>query len=149
MLNVMNDRLTRYLTALEQLDRATLADLLALCDPDMHFRDPFNDCRGVDAFGRIMQDMFAKLDHVRFRTNHMAWSATDESCALVHWTLDANLRALDGKPWHVEGCSMLRFGADSKLTAHYDYWDAAGGLYERLPVLGRVLRLLRRRIRVH
>lgn len=148
MLHTMDDPLTRYVTALEQLDRATLPDLLALCDPDLHFRDPFNDCRGVAAFGRVMQDMFAKLDNVRFSTDHMAWSVTDDSCALIHWTLTAHLAALGGKPWQVEGCSMLRFGTDGKLTAHYDYWDAAAGLYERLPVLGRVLGLLRRRIRV-
>lgn len=143
----MDDPLTRYVTALEQLDRATLTDLLALCDRDMHFRDPFNDCRGVDAFGRVMQDMFAKLDNVSFRSDHMAWSIKDDSCALIHWTLDANLAALGGKPWHLAGCSLLHFGAGGLLTAHYDYWDAAAGLYERLPVLGRVLGLLRRRIR--
>lgn len=147
MLLTMDDPLTRYVTALEQLDRTTLDDLLALCDPDMHFRDPFNDSRGVDAFGRVMQDMFAKLDDIRFRIDHMGWSVTDDACALIHWSLDAKLAALGGKSWQVEGCSMLRFGADGQLTAHYDYWDAATGLYERLPVLGRVLGLLRRRIR--
>ena len=144
----MTDPLARYAAALETLERETLPALLTLCDPELHFRDPFNDCHGVDAFGRVMGDMFDKLDNVRFKANHVAWSAADASAALMHWTLEANLRAFDGKPWRVEGCSMLRFGDDGRLTAHYDYWDAAAGLYERIPLLGYVLRTLRRRIRV-
>ena len=145
----MDDPLTRYVAALERLNRESLADLLALCDPHMHFRDPFNDCHGVAAFGRVMEDMFAKLDDVHFAADHVAWSGSDRSCALIHWHLDASLRALRGKPWQVEGCSMLHFGADGTLTAHYDYWDAAAGFYEHLPILGRVLGLLRRRIAAH
>jgi hypothetical protein len=95
-----------------------------------------------------MGDMFDKLDDVHFTADLDAWCAADESSALIHWTLSANMRAFAGKPWCVEGCSMLHFGDDHKVTAHYDYWDAASGLYEHLPLLGFLFRLLRRRIRV-
>ena len=144
----MNDPLARYVHTLETLERSTLAELLTLCAPTIHFRDPFNDCHGVAAFGRVMDDMFDKLDDVRFEVDHRAWSAADESCALIQWTLRANLRAFGAKAWCVEGCSELHFGADGKLTAHYDYWDAAAGLYERLPLIGFLFRTLRRRIGV-
>ncbi len=144
----MNDSLSRYIHTLETLERGTLAQLLALCHPDIHFRDPFNDCHGVDAFGRVMGDMFDKLDAVDFSTQHVAWSANDEACALVQWTLRAKLRALANQAWSVEGCSVLHVGGDGNITAHYDYWDAAAGLYERIPLIGFVLRSLRRRIRV-
>lgn len=144
----MDDPLSRYVNALEQLDRTKLAGLLEMCDPDMHFRDPFNDCHGVAAFGRVMQHMFETLDEVRFASHYRAITTDDPSSALIHWTLDAKFGRFNGRPWHVEGCSMLRFSADGKLTAHYDYWDAASGFYERLPILGRLLRSLRRRIAV-
>lgn len=144
----MNDSLSRYVRTLETLKRESLAELLTLCDPHIHFRDPFNDCHGVDAFGRVLGDMFDKLDNVRFTASHAAWSSLDDPCGLIHWHLNANLRALGDKPWCVEGCSLLRFGVDGKLTAHFDYWDAAAGLYERIPIIGCVLRSLRRRIRV-
>lgn len=144
----MNDSLSRYVRALETLEPGSLAELLALCDPDIHFRDPFNDCHGIDAFGRIMGDIFDKLDEVRFTADHVAWSASDANCALMQWTLRAKLRTLANQPWTVQGCSVLHVGGDGNITAHYDYWDAAAGLYERIPLIGFVLRSLRRRIRV-
>ncbi len=144
----MNDSLSRYVRALETLEPGTLAGLLALCDPEIHFRDPFNDCHGIDAFGRVMNDIFDKLDNVRFTAHHVAWSASDESCALLQWTLRANLRAFANKSWQVEGCSVLHVAENGSITAHYDYWDAASALYERIPLIGFVLRSLRRRIRV-
>ena len=34
-----------------------------------------------------------------------------------------------------------------RVVAHRDYWDAAEELYEKLPVLGALMRLLKRRLR--
>lgn len=46
----------------------------------------------------------------------------------------------------IHGASHIRLAADGKITYHRDYWDAAGGLYVKLPLIGPVLRLLHRRL---
>ena len=45
----------------------------------------------------------------------------------------------------VRGGSHLVLAEDGRIRAHRDYWDAAEELYEKLPILGRLMRWLRRR----
>ena len=46
----------------------------------------------------------------------------------------------------IHGASHLRFDTEGRVTLHRDYWDAAHQVYERVPLLGAVLRALRRRL---
>ena len=45
----------------------------------------------------------------------------------------------------MRGASHLRFAPDGRVADHRDYWDAAEELYEKLPVVGGVMRWLKRR----
>ena len=38
----------------------------------------------------------------------------------------------------------MRFAADGRVVYHRDCWDAAEELYEKLPVLGALMRWLKR-----
>jgi steroid delta-isomerase len=40
----------------------------------------------------------------------------------------------------------VRFGPDGRVTYHRDYWDAAGELYAKLPVVGPLMRYLARKM---
>ena len=46
----------------------------------------------------------------------------------------------------VPGMTHLRFDGDGKITSHRDLFDAAEGFYEALPVIGGVLRAIKRRL---
>ena len=43
------------------------------------------------------------------------------------------------------GASQLVFDAQGRVVLHRDYWDAAEELYEKLPVVGSLMRWLKRR----
>jgi hypothetical protein len=45
--------------------------------------------------------------------------------------------------------SELRFAADGRVREHIDHWDAAAQVYERLPLIGGLMRLIRRRFASH
>jgi len=45
----------------------------------------------------------------------------------------------------IRGATHLHFAPDGRVRLHRDYWDAAEELYEKLPVVGTLVRLLRRR----
>jgi len=60
-------------------------------------------------------------------------------------TWDFNFRT-GGRARLVRGVSHLRLASDGRIAWHRDYWDAAGELYETVPVLGAVMRFLRRRL---
>ncbi len=55
---------------------------------------------------------------------------------------------LGGRRWDVTGVAIVTLAADERVCEHLDYWDAAGGLYEQLPLLGGFMRWLRRRLAV-
>jgi hypothetical protein len=46
----------------------------------------------------------------------------------------------------IHGATHLRFAPDGRIAYHRDYWDAANELYAKLPLIGPVMRWLRRKL---
>jgi len=109
---------------------------------DAYFRDPFNDVRGVAEIARVYAHMFEQLDDCRFAVTGTVAQGDD---AFLIW--DFTFRIKRWRPAEVQtihGASRLKLTADGKIGYHRDYWDAAEELYAKLPVIGPVLKLLRR-----
>ena len=45
----------------------------------------------------------------------------------------------------IRGASHLRYDAAGLVAFHRDYWDAAEELYEKLPLIGSLMRWLKKR----
>jgi type I restriction enzyme M protein len=50
-----------------------------------------------------------------------------------------------GAEQKIAGATHLVFNAEGQIELHRDYWDAAEELYEKLPVVGSLMRWLKRR----
>jgi steroid delta-isomerase len=110
---------------------------------DAWFKDPFNEVRGTRAIARIFAHMFEQVDAPRFVVRDIV---AQGDAALLVWDFEFSFRRpLPAGPQCIHGCSHLSFDADGRVVRHRDYWDAAEELYEKLPVLGALMRLLRRR----
>lgn len=131
-----------YAAFFETLTPETLPQLRDLCAPDVRFRDPFNDVTGAAHMESIFRDMFRPLVAPRFAVTH--WAVSGET-AYLRWTMTFR-RTSGGRLWTIEGVSEVRFDAAGRVVAHIDHWDAAGQLYERLPLIGALLRRIRRRL---
>jgi len=133
----------RRLVALyEQLSPAQLSSLDTFYAPDAHFRDPFNDVRGVPAIAHIFAHMFATLDQPRFVvTQHIVQGDQAFLCWEFHFRMRRWRRHVDQC---VHGATLLRFNAKGRVILHRDYWDAAEELYEKIPLLGVLMRWLRK-----
>lgn len=119
----------------ESVDRA--GDFYAA---DAAFKDPFNEVRGVDPIRRIFAHVFEQVDEPRFRVTGR-WEGADGVMLGWDFTFRTGRQAR-----RIRGVSHLRFAPDGRIVSHRDYWDAAGELYETLPVLGALMRFLRRRL---
>ena len=106
------------------------------------FKDPFNDVQGLPAITAIFSHMFATLDRPRF-TVVDAVAAGDD--AFLTWDFSFRTRGTAARALSIHGASHLRFGADGRVLVHRDYWDTAEELYEKLPVIGGLMRWLKRR----
>ncbi len=136
-------RAVRVIERFEALRREDLARLGELYADDVRFKDPFNEVQGVAAVRRVFEHMFDTLAAPRFVVNEAI--VEGDQCFLVwdflfHFKRDA--RTLQT----VRGGSHLRFAPDGRIALHRDYWDAAEELYEKLPVLGALMRWLKRRV---
>lgn len=125
----------------EQLSPAHLSRLDAWYAPDAHFVDPFNDVRGVSAIARILSHMFSTLDQPNFTVTQQIVQGDQ---AFLGWEFRFRMRRWRPQEEHcIQGASLLRFDAQGHVASHRDYWDAQD-LYEKLPVLGGLIRWLRR-----
>lgn len=137
----MKPSLDALVTFFEALTPADIERFDAFYAPDAHFVDPFNDVRGVAAIAAIFRHMFEQLDAPRFVVTERFEQAGQ---AVLIWSLHCRL---GGRPVDIPGASHLRFADDGRVRAHRDFWDAASGVYEKLPLLGGVMRCARRRLR--
>ena len=126
----------------DTLTPATLPALASIYRDDARFVDPFNDVSGLPAIRAVFDHMFATLDEPRFEVIEAVTEG--DQCFLV-WNFHFRRRGRSAAG-SIHGASHLRFATDGRVALHRDYWDAARQVYESVPVLGAILRWLRRRL---
>jgi hypothetical protein len=147
--------LARYIEFMTGLSVARLAELPAIVTDDVQFRDPFNTLRGRAAFAACLHEMLTQLGDLKIVVTHVGPlvptsgdSASVTEAHVLRWTFAGRLLRLGNRPWKVTGMSEVHLAADGRVCTHIDYWDAAQGLYEHLPLVGSLLRWLRRKLAV-
>ena len=135
------ERVRNFYARLKPADLDRLAELYA---PNAYFRDPFNEVRGLPEIRRIFAQMFEHLDDSRFA---FLDAVVDEGGALLTWDMTFRIRRYKpGQVRTIHGATHLKFDAAGRIAYHRDYWDAADELYAKLPVIGPVMRWLKRKL---
>ncbi|WP_298833649.1 nuclear transport factor 2 family protein [uncultured Piscinibacter sp.] len=135
-------RVARVVAMFESISAADVARLGDFYAGDARFKDPFNDVQGVPAIQRVFAHMFAALDEPRFVVSDIV--VDGDQCFLT-WDFLFRFKRFSRVPRAVHGSSHLRFDAQGRIALHRDYWDAAEELYEKLPLVGGLMRWLKRR----
>lgn len=64
----------------------------------------------------------------------------------LRWCMDITWsRFKKGQTTRSAGVTLLRFDGEGRVALHYDFWDSAGGFFEHLPLLGPLIRAVKRR----
>ena len=134
-----------YAHFLENLKADDIKNLKQYVSEDVHFRDPFNDCVGSDGFQTVLSDMFLHLESFQFQVTDCVFSEKQRAGYLL-WHMAAKSRHLRSKELDIEGVSRVTFNSEGKVSTHFDYWDAASGLYEKLPLVSLILKKIRKKI---
>jgi len=147
--------LSQVVAFYESLSPDALPDLVQIYDEHARFVDPFNDVTGVAAITEIFVDMFESLQAPRFKVltafdAQQSLDSTQSKQAFMTWDFHFHRKGQTAdRTMRIHGSTHLVFGSDSRIVIHRDYWDAAGQLYEQMPVLGSILGMLRRKISAH
>ena len=139
---ITNPDVQRIVVFFEHLTPQDLPRLAEIYTPGARFKDPFNDVQGVAAIQRIFEHMFVSLDGPRFVIRDAI--VQGDQCFLS-WDFSFRMKRFNRDMHRIHGGSHLQLSADGRIALHRDYWDAAEELYEKLPVLGVLMRWLKSR----
>ncbi len=135
------ERLARFF---EQLTPADLGCIDALYAPHARFKDPFNEVQGVVAITQIFRHMFESLHEPRFVVTQRMLQGRE---AFLCWDFVFRFKSFRShEPQTIRGATQLRFDEQGRVELHRDYWDAAEELYEKLPLVGGLMRWLKNRV---
>jgi len=135
----------RVVDFFETLTPASLEQLETIYAPQAYFKDPFNEVHGIADIRHIFSHMYTALEQPRFV---VTGCIVDGAQCFLTWDFQFRFKRFDRNALQtVRGGSHLKFNASGLLEFHRDYWDAAEELYEKLPVVGSLMRWLKQRAR--
>ena len=111
---------------------------------DAYFNDTIKELTGSEAIGAYLAESLGATEQVEVEVVDVARSGINY---YYRWVMDIKFRKLNNGDWaRSEGMSHIRFNADGRVVLHRDYWDAAGGLFAYMPIIGSVIRWIKGRI---
>jgi ketosteroid isomerase-like protein len=135
-------RVARVVELFESLKPDDVSRLGRFYATNVRFKDPFNEVQGVPAVQQVFAHMFTALHDPGFVVRDII--VQDGQCFLS-WEFNFRFKRFSDAAQTVRGASHLRFDAHGLVDLHRDYWDAAEELYEKLPVVGALMRWLKAR----
>ncbi len=136
-------RVLRIVDFFEHLEPASVERMGELYTNDAYFKDPFNEVRGLHEVQRIFSHMYVALYEPHFIVTNTVTQG--DQCFIV-WDFKFRFKRFDTVTLQtIRGCSHLQLAGDERIAFHRDYWDAAEELYEKLPLVGALMRWLKRR----
>ena len=127
----------------ESLSQENLNEIRSYYASHAYFKDPFNEVHGHDAIIAIFRHMFMQVNDPKFVVTNSALQNDD---AFIVWNFSFRPKDSVSMELHIHGSSHLRFGENHKVYYHRDYWDTAEELYEKVALLGSLMRFLKRKV---
>ena len=134
----------RLVNYFENLSPQSVDQLASIYAPNARFKDPFNEVHGIAAIQGIFAHMFVALTKPRFVITKQILQGED--CFLT-WEFRFAFKTYQpGTEQVILGATHVVFSPNGQVCLHRDYWDAAQELYEKLPLVGALIRWLKKRV---
>lgn len=137
-------RVERFLELYRTLDASNLEALQEVYRKDIHFVDPAHDIKGLDDLTKYFDHLYTAVDHVVFVFHP---PLVVNNSASIRWEMRFSHRRLaQGKVLTMDGMSYIEFDDAGKVYFHRDYFDLGAMLYEHIPLLGRLVLNIKKRL---
>jgi len=111
---------------------------------DVYFNDTLKTIRSVDQLEEYLAD---SADAVEVGTVEFLDLAVANGNYYFRWEMSLRFKKLRrGVLTRSLGMSHIRFNAEGRVALHQDFWDSASGLFEHVPVVGGLIRTIKRRL---
>ena len=123
-----------FIKLISTFDSESLRDLPEIYSPTIEFEDPINTVQGLDNLYLVFEDLLKVFSEIEIQVKET--SSTDHT-AFVRWLMTYRFRK---KKYSIDGVTHLKFDSSGLICKHKDYWDASFPLYGTFPMLGSLMR---------
>ena len=140
----MSRPLDHFKTVFNQLNKEHLHLLEEIYTPDVQFRDPVHALEGLSALRDYYGRLYEGVLSCRFEFD--AEVIEGQQGMLVWLMRFQHARFRPSETLELRGVSHLKFLDDGRVSHHRDYFDMGEFIYERVPVLGGIVRAIKNRL---
>lgn len=131
----------RVAAAIESAHTDGAAALLRCSSENIRFEDPISRVNGLAGLKRVMDHTWRAVPGSRFKVREQAVVGNK---AYTRWSL---VREEGGKEIRlIEAIGESTLDEQGRIMRHVDYWDSVQVLYGRIPVLGWLLKRIRKTV---
>jgi hypothetical protein len=109
---------------------------------DVEFHDPVHSIHGRLALKNYLKKLFTDNSDIQFTYLD---DLISENSATITWQMRFSHKRLNkGRAIDLKGVTLIRF--TERIYFHEDYYDLGAMLYQHIPVIGFLIRLVNRRL---
>ena len=113
--------------------------------PDVWFNDTLKEIEGRDALHGYLKHSAEAVDACRVEVHEVIDNGAGDY--YFRWSMMIRFKRFKkGEDTWSIGISHIRFDAQGRVVLHQDFWNAADGLFQHVPVLGALIRAIKRRL---
>ncbi|SIQ47028.1 SnoaL-like domain-containing protein [Shewanella morhuae] len=136
-----NPLVDNFIELYQALNKNNLHLLGQVYGDDIIFTDPMHQISGLESLTQYFAKLYENVQHIQFEIKEVQQS---DSQASLFWQMQYRHPKLNkGQLIRVDGMSQLKF--NDKIYFHRDYFDLGQMLYEQVPCVGGLIRLLKMR----
>ncbi len=130
----------------EFFNKATFENMDSICrefyDDKVRFVDPLGEINGIEDLVKYYKNLYQNVISIRFDTKNNFEKSNEK---VFVWQMHLKHKKVgDGVPIVLDGVSVFRYDGD-KVIYHRDYFDLGAMIYEKVPVLGALVRWIKNR----
>jgi len=134
-------RFNRYVEVLNAINKDTLGLLDEVYASDLRFQDPVHALEGIPAFREYLARLYANVLRCHFT---VGIAAVQGDTTIFTWNMEMeHARFRKGEVLRLPGMTALHYNSAALIDYHQDSFDLGAMLYERLPVLGSIVRRIK------
>jgi len=128
----------------QQLNKDRMDLVEQFYDANVEFLDPMVHFKNRDLVKRYYEKLYRNVDSIRFDFSGVTQQGDTH---MAVWTMTLTAKNFNGgRPVVVDGVSHVRFaaGEGGKAIYHRDYFDMGAFVYEHVPILSALIRLVKK-----
>jgi len=134
--------LANFINIYQALNTENVDEICKIYHTDIIFEDPIHKVEGLENLLDYFNNLYQNLSSCEFTIDDYFYHV---DTAAIYWTMSFEHEKLNsGQKVEVQGHTHLN-GTGDKVTYHRDYLDVGAMLYEHIPLLGSVVKFIKKR----